>query len=75
MEQRGASIERACRVVSLHRSMWYYVSKKDDTELEVLLGELADQLPSRGLDEYYGRLIIRMDAKESCEFTESLVYS
>ena len=56
MEQRGASIERACRVVSLHRSMWYYVSKKDDTELEVLLGELADQLPSRGLDEYYGRL-------------------
>lgn len=55
--------------------MWYYVSKKNDTELEVLLGELADQLPSRGLDEYYGRLIIRMDAKESCEFTESLVYS
>lgn len=36
--------------------MWYYHSKKDDTELEVKLQELGDQLPHRGIDTYYGRL-------------------
>ena len=56
IEEKGASIGRACRVVHLHRSMWYYSSKKDDGELEVKLHELADQLPHRGIDEYYGRL-------------------
>ncbi len=36
--------------------MWYYNSKKDDSELIAKLNELADQLPTRGLDEYVGRL-------------------
>ena len=36
--------------------MWYYTSKKDDSELEAKLQELAEQLPNRGIDEYYGRL-------------------
>ena len=36
--------------------MWYYVTKKDDSELEGKLQELAEQLPHRGIDEYYGRL-------------------
>jgi putative transposase len=43
-------------VTGLHRSMWYYVSVKDDSELESKLHELAEQLPHRGIDEYYGRL-------------------
>ena len=43
-------------MVSLHRSMWYYRSVKDDSELEMKLEELSIQLPHRGLDEYYGRL-------------------
>ena len=49
-------VERACRVVNLPRSMWYYHSIKDDSELEAKLQELADQLPHRGIDVYYGRL-------------------
>ena len=36
--------------------MWYYVSRKDDSELEARLHELADGLPHRGIDEYFGRL-------------------
>ena len=36
--------------------MWYYQSQKDDTELIAKLNELADKLPTRGLDEYVGRL-------------------
>jgi len=50
------SISRACSLIDLARSMWYYESKKDDTELIAKLNELADQLPTRGLDEYVGRL-------------------
>ena len=36
--------------------MWYYESRKDDSELIDKLNELAELLPTRGLDEYYGRL-------------------
>ena len=45
--------------MSLPRSMWYYKSKKDDRELEALLQDLADKLPHRGIDTYYGRLKAR----------------
>ena len=50
------SISRACSLVTLSRSIWYYESVKDDSELIDRLNELADQLPTRGLDEYVGRL-------------------
>ncbi len=56
IDERNAAVGRACRVVGLHRSMWYYKSKKDDSELEAKLHELAEQLPHRGIDEYFGRL-------------------
>jgi putative transposase len=36
--------------------MWYYQSKKDDSEVVDKLSELAEQLPTRGFDEYYGRI-------------------
>ncbi len=36
--------------------MWYYESKMDDCELIDQLNELAEKLPTRGLDEYVGRL-------------------
>ncbi|EKB06342.1 hypothetical protein HMPREF9711_00714 [Myroides odoratimimus CCUG 3837] len=32
--------------------MWYYQSKKDDTEIIDKLSELAEQYPTRGFDEY-----------------------
>jgi putative transposase len=56
VQVRQVAIERACRVVGLSRSMWYYRTKKDDRALEEQLHRLADQLPHRGIDEYYGRL-------------------
>lgn len=36
--------------------MWYYVPKKDDSVIEQKLQELAEHLPHRGIDTYYGRL-------------------
>ena len=36
--------------------MWYYRSKRDDSQLIMELNKLADKLPTRGLDEYVGRL-------------------
>lgn len=36
--------------------MWYYQSKRDDSDLIAKLNELAKLLPTRGFDEYYGRI-------------------
>lgn len=36
--------------------MWYYESKRDDSEVIAKLNELAEKLPHREIDEYYGRL-------------------
>ncbi len=40
----------------MHRSMWYYQSKKDDSEVIDKLNELAEKLSTRGFDEYYNRI-------------------
>lgn len=45
---------RACRVMSLQRSGWYYQGRKDDTEVIAKLSALAEKLPTRGFDKYYG---------------------
>jgi putative transposase len=55
-KQFAVSVKRSCSVIGLHRSMWYYQSKKDDQEVIDKLSELAKQLPTRGFDEYYGRI-------------------
>jgi putative transposase len=47
-------VVRVCRVIGIHRSLWYYRSRKDDSEVINRLNELAEQLPTRGFDEYYG---------------------
>ena len=36
--------------------MWYYEKKKDDSEVIDKLNKLAEKLPTRGFDEYYGRI-------------------
>ena len=36
--------------------MWYYQHRKDDSEVIDKLNELSEQLPTRGFDEYYGRI-------------------
>jgi len=43
-------------VVDLHRSMWYYQAKRDDSQVIDKLNELAEKLPTRGFDEYYYRI-------------------
>lgn len=48
MEEHGISVSRACRMVSLPRSQFYYTSKKDDTALIKELEELAYRHPSYG---------------------------
>lgn len=50
------SIDRACRVVQLARSQWYYRSKKSDEAVINKLQTLAEQYPTRGFDDYYGRI-------------------
>ncbi|WP_286756112.1 hypothetical protein [Roseivirga sp. UBA838] len=36
--------------------MWYYKSTRDDRPVIDKLTELAEQLPTRGFDTYYGRI-------------------
>ena len=43
-------------IVDLHRSMWYYQSKRDDSEVIDKLNKLAEKLSTRGFDEYYNRI-------------------
>ena len=56
MEHHQISISRACRVVSLPRSMHYYKTVKDDSEVITKLRELAGQYPTEGQDLYYSRI-------------------
>jgi len=50
------SLDKSCRIVQLSRSLWYYQSKKDDSPVMDKLNELANELPTRGFDVYYGRI-------------------
>ena len=52
---------RVCRVIGIHRSLWYYESRKDDTEVIDRLNDLAEQLLTRGFDKYYD--IIHLEGK------------
>lgn len=50
------SVKRACQLVFLCRSMWYYQSSRNDAEVIEKLQELAEKLPTRGFDTYFGRI-------------------
>lgn len=50
------SVKRACQLVFLCRSMWYYQSRRNDTQVIEKLQELAEKLPARGFDTYFGRI-------------------
>ena len=56
VEGEGISIVRACAIVCLSRSMWYYTSQRDDRELLDALRALFETQPQRGIDYYYHRL-------------------
>jgi putative transposase len=48
------SVGRACRIVGLNRSMFYYKSLKDDSQVERKLQDLAEKKPTRGFGHYFG---------------------
>ena len=50
------SVRRVCLVLNICRSMWYYQSIKDDSEVIEKLTELAEKHPTRGFDCYFGRI-------------------
>jgi putative transposase len=56
MEYHHLSITRACKVVSLPKSMFYYTSVKDDGIVIDKLKELAEKKPREGQDKYYLRI-------------------
>lgn len=56
IEKEQLSVSRACRIVHLPRSMFYYRSLKDDEAIINKLLELSDKYPTRGFDNYYGKI-------------------
>jgi putative transposase len=58
VEEEKVSIVRACRIVELDRSLFYYCSVKDDSEVEARLNDYLSQkvISNRGCPEYYKRL-------------------
>ena len=55
-------------MINAHRSLLYYHSGKDDSELIAKLGTLAERFPTRGFDKYYS--LIR---KEGLKWARSRV--
>lgn len=55
-EAEKVSIARACKIIDLDRSMFYYVSVKDDSQVISKLQWYAENLPRRGLPEYHKRM-------------------
>ena len=56
--QKEASISavRACKIINIDRSNFYYCSSKDDRAVEERLRYYADKLPARGCPEYSKRI-------------------
>jgi len=56
IESFQISIRRACRVIELPKSMYYYQKIKDDSAVIQKLQELSERYPSEGQDLYYSRI-------------------
>jgi putative transposase len=58
VQQDQVSIARACRIVQLDRSLFYYQSVKNDSEVEAKLTSYLENkvLCNRGCPEYYKRM-------------------
>lgn len=55
-EAYRVSITRACRVIALSKSMYYYQTVKDDSAIIDKLNELAEDKPRRGFPYFFGRI-------------------
>lgn len=62
LKENEISVGRACVIVCLTRSMYYYSNKKDDQQVILKLSELSEKYPTRGFDTYYGK--IRLEGLE-----------
>lgn len=56
MTEDSISIVKACKIINLDRSMYYYESVKDDREVENKLRWYGEQYPARGFPEYFKRI-------------------
>jgi putative transposase len=54
--EQGVPVSRACRLVSLPRSQFYYTSKRDDSGIVDALQELAFKHPSYGFRKLFAYL-------------------
>jgi putative transposase len=54
--EQGVPVSRACRLLSLPRSQFYYSSKKDDSDIVDALQELAFKHPSYGFRKLFAYL-------------------
>jgi putative transposase len=50
-EEKGISIARACKLIMFVRSIYYYESVEDDSEVEAKLNWYGEKLPARGFPE------------------------
>jgi putative transposase len=55
-KEQCVSLSRACRLFGLTRSVYYYKSCIDDSEVINLLSDWAAKKPTRGFWYYYGRI-------------------
>lgn len=55
-DEHKCKISRACKIVDLSRSMYYYTSIKNDTEVLTKVMELAEKRPHEGQHKIYHRL-------------------
>ena len=56
VEEHGIAVSRACKIVSLPRSQFYYRSKRNDTTIVESLQELAFKHPSYGFRKLFAYL-------------------
>lgn len=55
-EEEQVSVVRACKIIQIDRSLFYYDSVKDDSEVESKLRWYAEHFPTRGFPEYFKRI-------------------
>jgi putative transposase len=56
VSEYGVPVSRACKMMRLSRSGYYYKSKKDDSEVIEALRERAEQKPAHGFRKMYSYL-------------------